>query len=142
MAAQPGISNAAACDGNDAILARLDAGSGPGKLRIYEGTMPATTDDPITDQTLLAELTLSDPAFGASVDANPGAIATANLINNDPSANANGTPSFFIGYDSDDNPVIRGTAGVADADLILTAATISSGVEVGVSSWTVTHKEQ
>jgi hypothetical protein len=38
---------------------------------------------------------LSNPAFGASTDANPGALATANAITDDSSADNTGTAGWF-----------------------------------------------
>ena len=49
----------------DAAVDRLDAGSGPGTIKVYTGTQPAT---PATSPsgTLLATFTLNDPAYGAA----------------------------------------------------------------------------
>ncbi len=46
------------------ICDQVDGGSGAGVLRVYTGTQPATPATSPTG-TLLAEFTLSDPAFGA-----------------------------------------------------------------------------
>ncbi|WP_066360271.1 hypothetical protein [Herbidospora mongoliensis] len=58
------INTAARNAGLAAILALIDGGSGAGVLRIYSGSQPAT---PATSPsgTKLAEITLSDPAFGS-----------------------------------------------------------------------------
>lgn len=49
----------------DAVVDRLDAGAGAGKLRIYSGAQPADADSAPVG-TLLCEVTLADPAFGAA----------------------------------------------------------------------------
>jgi hypothetical protein len=43
----------------------VDAGERPGTIEVYDGAQPASADDPIRDQTLLARFTLSRPAFAA-----------------------------------------------------------------------------
>lgn len=45
-----------------ATLTLLDAGTGAGKLRLYEGTIPTNTETAIGAQVLLAEFTMVDPA--------------------------------------------------------------------------------
>ena len=137
------ISNAAALDACDAIVDLLDAGAGAAVLKIYDGTQPANPDVAVGGQTLLAELTCSDPAFGNAADGNPGAVATANSITQDSSANAGGTAAWFRAEDSNGNGVIDGdvTASGGGGDLELDSVSISTGVTVSVSSWTFTHNE-
>ena len=141
MPKQPSISNLAARNACDEVTALLDAGAGAGKLRIYDGTQPADEDTAITTQNLLAELTLSDPAFGAAADGNPGGEATANSITDDTSANASGTATWFRGVDSNNNGVIDGSCGTSNADLILDSTTITAGQTVKVNSWVLTQRE-
>jgi len=141
MAANTKISNNAAKAACDAVVDLLDAGAGAGKLQIYDGAQPANPDIAVTTQTKLAELTLSDPAFGAAADDNPGGKATADTITDDSSADATGTAAWFRAVDSDGNAVIDGSAGTADADLILATTSIVAGQPVQVDSWTVTMPE-
>jgi len=141
MPAKTTISNAAAIAACDAIVDLLDAGEAAGKLQIYDGAQPANPDVAVTTQTKLAELTLNDPAFGAAADAEPGAIATAEAITDDSAADASGTPAWFRAVDSDGLAVIDGSAGTADTDLILDAATTTEGQTVKVNSWTATMPE-
>jgi len=61
----------------DAATVLVDAGSGPGVLKIYAGPVPGSVNDALSGQTLLAALTLSDPAFGPT---DGQGIATANPI--------------------------------------------------------------
>ena len=136
--AAPSISNAAALAACDGIVDLVDGGAGAGLLRIYSGSVPANADATLGGATLLAELTMSDPAFGAAADQAPGARATASAISADTSANATGTAAFFRVVDSNGNAVIQGdvsnTAGAGD--LKLTDTSITSGIEVQVNSFT------
>lgn len=50
----------------DAALALLDAGPGPGEIRIYSGGQPANPQATATG-TLLATVVLADPASGSAV---------------------------------------------------------------------------
>lgn len=141
MPVAPGISNAAAIAMLDALVDRLDAGSGAGKIRIYDGTRPTDVDTAVGAQVLLAELTLSDPAFGAAADDTPGAIATADPITDDSAANATGTASWFRALDSNNVAIIDGNVGTSSADLILDSVSITAGQTVSVNSWTITQPE-
>lgn len=141
MAANTKISNAAAIAACDAIVDLIDGGDGAGKLLIYDGSQPAGPDVDVTDQTLLAELTLSNPAFGNAEDANPGGRATANEITGDSSADESGTATWFRVVDGDGTAIIDGSVGTSDADLILGSVTVTQGVQVNITSWTVTVPE-
>lgn len=141
MALNTTIGNAAALAACDGIVDLIDAGSGAGKLRIYSGTQPTNPDVAITDQTLLAELTFGDPAFGAAADGTPGGVATANSITADSSANASGTATWFRAVDSDDNAIFDGTVGTSGANLNLDSVSITAGQSVSVSSLTFTMPE-
>lgn len=136
------ISNSEAISACDAVVDALDGGTGAGLLRIYDGTQPADVDTAVGTQNLLAELTLSDPAFGNAADASPNATATANSISDDSSANASGTATWFRAVTSGGTAVIDGDAGTATTDdLELDSANISAGATVSVTSWTVTMPE-
>jgi len=141
MATAPSISNVAALAACNAIVDLLDGGAGAGLLRIYDGTQPANVDTAITSQVLLAELTCSDPAFGAAADAAPNATATASAITSDTSANATGTATWFRAVDSNGLGIIDGSVGTASADLILDSVSITAGQTVAVNSWTFTVPE-
>lgn len=138
MALAPNIANLAARAGLDAITATIGTS---GLLRIYSGTMPTDTDTALSGNTILAELPLSATAFAASTDANPGALATANAITADTSADNTGTASFFRFLTSAGVAKIQGSAGTATADMILNSVAITAGSTVSVSSATVTLPE-
>lgn len=130
MASNLILSEEAINDMVDAMVDQLDSG----KLNIYTASQPADPDTAITDQTLLAELVLNATAFGAA----SGGVATAGSITADSSANATGTAAWFRIFKSNDDPMIDGSVGTSDADLILNSTAIQSGAEVSVSSLTIT----
>lgn len=129
------ISNAAASAAADAVVDRLDLGAGPGLLRIYDGTKPAGPDTAVSTQVLLAELTFSDPAFGAASNG----VATASAITADSSANATGTATWFRCVDSTGVAVFDGEVGTSASDINLNSVAIQAGAEVSVTSLTYTQ---
>lgn len=135
------LTNATALAAVNAIVDRVDQGSGAGKLKIYSGTPPADADTALAGNTLLAELTMSDPAFGDAADGTGSAVATANSITGDTSADASGTATFARLTDSDDNVLWQGTVGTSGADVNLDSVTIVALGEVNVTSMTVTLSE-
>jgi len=144
MALNTTISNAAAIVMCNGVVDLLDAGAGAGLLRIYDSTgagQPTNPDIAVTSQVLLAELTLSDPAFGNAADAAPGATATASAITDDSAANNTGTATWFRAVDSNGLAVIDGSVGTSGADLNLATTSITTGQTVSVTSWTITQPE-
>lgn len=140
MALNTRISNASAIAACNAVVDLLDAGAGAATIQIRTGAQPADPDTAASG-TLLATLTCSDPAFGNAADAAPGAIATANAITDDTSADATGTAGYFRALDSDSNAIIDGEVGTSGADMNLNTVSITSGATVSVTSWTVTMPE-
>jgi hypothetical protein len=128
--------------GNDfavAFLARVDAGSGPGYVEVYDGTQPATPDTAVTTQTLLGTLTLSDPAGSIS-----GRTLTFGTVTEDSSADADGTATWCRMYDSDATPVADFSAGEAgsmpfgaDPDMIMNNSDITSGAPIRILSFLI-----
>jgi hypothetical protein len=121
------VANAAA----DAAVALADGG----KLRIYSGSQPATPATAISGQTLLAELTLGSPAFGAASNG----VATANSITADSSADATGTAAWFRVVSSGGTGLWDGSVATSGADLNLDSVSIVAGGNVSVSSFTFTE---
>jgi hypothetical protein len=119
----------------DLVVDRLDAGAGVGTVEIRSGSQPADADDAETG-TLLAEVPLNDPAFGAAsggsaaADVAP-ALATTGL--------AAGTAGWFRAKDSNSVTVLDGsvTATGGGGDMELNTTTISIGVDVEITSWNV-----
>ena len=118
----------------------VDAGSGPGKLKIYSGAQ-VVDPDAGSPSGLLATLTLSDPAFGAAAIVGDNAEALANAITDETSASA-GTAASYEVTDSDDNVKWTGTvtATGGGGDLELNSTTIGAGGTVSVSSFTYRQK--
>lgn len=138
MANNPKITNAAASAAADAVVDRCDLGAGAALLRIYDGTQPTTADTALGAQVLLAELTMSDPAFGAASNG----VATASAITSDASANATGTATWGTIVESSGTPRIMDfSVGTASADLILNTTSIVSGATVAVSAFTYTQSK-
>lgn len=137
------ISNAAAIAACDAVVDLIDGGTGAGAIKIYDGSQPTDPDTAVSGQTLLAELPMSDPAFGNATDANPGGQATANSITDDSAADATGTAAWFRAEDGDGTAIMDGdvttTGGGGDMELNTTSITSSS--TVSISSFTVTMPE-
>ena len=102
------------------------------KLRIYDGTQPATGG---AATTLLAEFTLGSPfAAGAAIGVLSPTLPSATT------GLAASTASWFRVVKADGvTQVIDGSAGTAGTQLILNTTTISIGVAVSVTSWTITR---
>lgn len=139
--ANTAIANSEAKSACDEVVDALDSGA-QGSLKIYDGSQPTNPDATTGGSSLLAELALNNPAFGAATDASPGGKATANTITDDTSANASGTATWFRAENSNGTAVIDGDVGTSTgADLTLGSVNISSGATVSVSTWTVTMPE-
>lgn len=116
-------------------LDSVDAGTGPGKIRVYSGSRPAGPDTALSGNTLLAEFALADPAWAAAVngakdlDADPD-LSTTGL--------AAGTASFFRALDSDNVAKYDGAVATSGSDLNLNTTTISVGLTVTITSGTGT----
>ena len=113
----------------------------PATIEIKTGAQPATPDD-AESGTVLAVLTMGNPAFGAAADATPGAILTAASITKDSSADNTGTAAHFVILTGTTaTHVASGTVGTSGADLNLNSIEITSGSEVDITAMTVTMPE-
>lgn len=123
----------------NATTALIDAG-GAGALKIYAGAVPAGPAAALTTQTLLATLGFSAQAFAA---ADGDATAAAAAITPEDAAVATGIASFFRIENGAGAVVAQGdvsdTTGAGDLRLPTTA--INAGVEVSISSLTLTMPE-
>ncbi len=145
MATNPRISNEAAIAACDAIVDRLDEGTGAAVIQGRTGAQPADPDTAVTG-TLLFTLVMSDPAFGAAADANPGGRATASAITDDSSADATGTLGYCRCSATNDGATplddhIDGEAGTSGADFNFNTVSIVAGATVSMTSFTVTVPE-
>lgn len=132
------ISQAEAKAACDAVVDALD-GASPGYIEVRTGSQPATVDTAATG-TLLATLTLSNPAFGNATTASP-SVATANAITSDTSADATGTAGWFRAYNSGGTAKIDGsvTATGGGGDMTFDTVSFIAGGTVALTSWTVSH---
>lgn len=137
------ITNAAAIAACNAVVDLVDVGStnASGHILIYSGSVPADADAALGGATLLAELVMSNAAFGNAADIAPGAQATAASITADSSADATGTASFFRMTNRDATAIMQGAVGTSGAELNLNSVAISSGAQVSITSMTVTMPE-
>lgn len=138
MALAPSITTSARNLACNIVVDLVDAGNEPGQLRIYSGPKPANADAGLSGNTLLAQLTMSDPAFADAVNGQ----AVAGVITPDASADASGIATFFrIGSVNSGafTPIIQGEVGVSGSDLNLNSTSIAAGGSVAVSSLTYTQ---
>lgn len=136
MALDPSISTAAANAACDAVVDLVDAGTPPGLLKVYAGSVPANCNAALGGATLLGTLTMSNPAFGAA----SAGVATAGAITSDTSADATGTATFFRVTNAAGTAIIQGNVDTSGADLNLSSTSITSGGTIAVSSLTYTQQ--
>ena len=117
----------------NAQLDAITAFAGNGALlRIYDGTRPATGG---AATTLLVEFTLGTPFA-------PGAAAgvLSPTLPADDTGVAVGTATWFRVVKADGTThVLDGSAGTSGTDMILNTASISIGLTVSVTAWTITR---
>lgn len=133
MANAPKRTNEMANAACDAMAVLLNAGT----LKIYTvgSGVPATAATAISDQVLLATLTLGNPAFGSAA----AGVATANAITGDTAADATGTASFYRLLTSGGSSRVQGLCGTSASDLNLNTVSIVSGAQVDVTALTLTE---
>lgn len=110
-----------------------------GFLEFYTGTQPALNGS--LTGTKLAKLAMSATAFAAATAAGGTVSAVANAITTS-AALATGTAVYYALLKSDDTTVIlTGSVGTAGADINLNTVSLVSGVNVSVTSYTITEAE-
>jgi len=137
------VSNLVAKAMGNAGVAHFDTG-GAAQLRIYSGTMPTDSDTALSGNTLLAQLTFSNPSFGTATDNNPGALNTANAISDDTDADATGTASFFRIYQNNGTTCeCQGdvTATGGGGTMTINSVSIVIHTTVKCTSFTLLHPE-
>jgi len=118
----------------DALVARMNLGSGPATLAMYTGTQPANGDAAATG-TLVGTLTFSDPAAPAAADG----TVTFSAITEDSSTDNAGNPVTWARVrDSDGNSVFDGDVGTSGSLINLNTVTIAAGGPLRVTSFTLT----
>lgn len=103
-------------------------------LKVYSGTEPANASASLAGNTLLGTLTLSSSPFGAASSG----VVTAATITQDSSADADGTATFCRLTKSDGTVMLQGNAGTSAATFVFTTVTITTGLAIPCSSFTVT----
>jgi hypothetical protein len=121
----------------NAVTATIDSGSGPGKIRIYTGTQPATPATTASG-TLLVEIPFADPSFAAGSAGSAAADVSPVLTG---TAVATGTAGWFRILDSTDVAHIDGavTATGGGGEITLASTAVSTALTVSVTSLTVTQ---
>ena len=114
---------------NSQLDAITTAVGSAGKLAIYDGTRPATGG---TATTKLAEFTLGSP-FAAAASA--GALSPT--LPSNTTGITNGTATWFRITTSGGTFVIDGSVGTSGQDLNLNTTTISTGVTVSITSFSI-----
>ena len=123
----------------DAVVGQIDAGTAtPGVLRIYSGTQPATPTTPPSG-TLLAEFALSDPSFAAASSGSAALDVTPALTDTGIAADDAGYARFLTGDEAAGTGlgVVDGTVGTSGAMVNLNTVTISVGVNVEITSGSI-----
>ena len=117
----------------NAIDDAVNAGTA-GTIKIYTGTQPATADTAASG-TLLATFTLADPAFGAS----SGGTITLNSTPLTVAAAASGTAGWFrMESNGPTVTVLDGSVGTSGHQINLNTTSITLGVNVTITSGTIT----
>lgn len=116
------------------LTALLDAGAAAGYAEIRTGSQPATPATAATG-TLLATVTLADPALGAAT-AGVAALTDPASVN----GVADGTAGWVRFFDSDANAVLDGevtlTAGTGLLRLSSLSVTTGNPVDITGGTWT------
>ena len=118
----------------NALKTAIDAGSGAGTLKLYDGEQPATPQDaPSGSNHLLVTVVLSDPAFGAAAT---GVITAAAIVQ--VTAVAAGTAAWARLADAEGNVVLDLDVGTSGASINLNSTALISGGPVVISSASIT----
>jgi hypothetical protein len=133
------VSNAAAIASVDAVVALLNVG-GAGYIEIRTGTQPADVSIAATG-TLLGTLPLSATAFAGAIDGVGKAVASANAITQDTSADAAGTATWFRAYSGAGTATIDGNVGLVDEALVLNNVNVALNDTLAVTAWNFEQSE-
>ena len=117
------LSTSARDDAVNALADMVDVG-GAGTIEFYTASFA----------TLLAELSFSNPAFGAGTSG----TATANAITTDTSANDSGTLSVFQIINGEGSPVLSGDVSASGGDINFDSTAVIIGDTIRVDSLTLT----
>lgn len=120
----------------DAVADLVDAGSGPGIIRVYTGAQPSSADLAATG-TLLATFTTNDPAFGSSAGGTATLVVTPAISTTGVAA---GDAAWFRVLTSAGATVLDGsvTATGGGGDMIMSTVTVSVGLTLQLTAATIT----
>lgn len=104
-----------------------------GTIKIYTGTQPATANDAASG-TLLATFTLGSPGFGSA----SGGTITLSGTPLTVAAGNTGTAGWFRMATSGATTVLDGSVGTSGQQINLNTTSITSGVNVTITSGTIT----
>jgi len=123
----------------DAVVDRTDVGTtnAQGRLRLYSGSKPASANTGATG-TLLAEVNLANPAFGAASSGVATLLGVPLATVGLPAAGAGTAAGYFRIVDRDGNAVLQGNVATSASDLVVNTTTISENVSFEILSGTVT----
>lgn len=112
-----------------------------GVLRIYSGAKPANGDAATGAGTLLAEMTLKNPAFNTAASGSAALNVTGGLA--DASADATGTAAWYRIVATNSDNVFDGTCGLSGSgeSLILSTLSVTSGSPVTITAGTLTANQ-
>jgi hypothetical protein len=103
-----------------------------GKLRIYDGTQPATSDTAVVAQVKLAEFTLPTPCFGTAA----AGVLAANAITDVVGLGGGGAAAWYRVVKADGVTSLQdGSVGTSLANLNMDTTTITAGVTQHINSW-------
>lgn len=123
----------AAADALSAALNTYVNSGGAGKLIIYSGSAPANAAASNTGS-VLATFTLANPAFSSS-----GGVLTLLSTPLTVAASATGTATYFrIFLNNGTTTVLQGSVGTSGAELNLNTTSITSAVNVTITSGSIT----
>lgn len=127
----------AACN---AIVDQADLGTtnAAASFSIYSGPVPASVKAPLSGNTVLVQMTMSNPAFGDAVDNDTDGFAEAEAAAiGEVAAVADGTATFYRLFDRDGIAIWQGniTAPNLGGDMELSSVDVIEGVNVVVQSF-------
>lgn len=124
------ITNAAASAMADAITTAIGSN---GRCKIYSGSAPANADTAASG-TLLVDAALSATAFGAASSG----VITLGGTPITTAASATGTAGYFRITTSGGTAILQGDVGTSGTELILNTLAIVNGINVTITTGTVT----
>lgn len=85
----------------DALVDHFEIDTGAALIKFFDGTQPSDPQTALSSNTIVATITLEDPAFGNSGASNPGEAIAVNLSAQGANVVASLTPTFVRIYSAD-----------------------------------------